>query len=148
MPKLRDTIPTLAVRHLAKAVAFYAEKLGFVARHQEEGFAIVCRDAAEIHLTQLNDERWKERRDFRERPVLSGAESFLSGTGACRIRVEGIDDLYAEYQQQGVIHPNGDIRDQWWGDRDFGVLDLDRNALTFFEPKALQLARDQLRLSK
>lgn len=48
MPRLGETIPTLAVRDLMAAVAFYAEQLGFVARHQESGFAIVCRDTAEI----------------------------------------------------------------------------------------------------
>lgn len=53
--------------------------------------------------------------------------------GLAGSRVEGIDELFAEYQRQGIIHPSGHIRDEWWGDRDFVVLDLDRNAIAFFE---------------
>jgi len=33
-----------------------------------------------------------------------------------------------------VIHPNGTLKFEWWGDRDFSVLDLDGNPVTFFEP--------------
>ena len=95
--------------------------------------AIVRRDAAQFNLTRANDERWRERSGLAQRPVVSGAESFLAGTGSCRIRADGVDQLFAEYAAQGVIHPNGPLRDEWWGDRDFGVLDLDGNGLTFFE---------------
>ncbi len=136
MPTLGRTIPTLAVRDLAAAATFCADKLGFAERHREEGFAIVCRDDATIHLTQLNDESWLERSDLRERPVVSGAESFLSGTGTCRVQVQGLDELFREYGRNGGLGPNARIRNQWWGDRDFVVLDVDRNAITFFEPAA------------
>jgi hypothetical protein len=116
-----------------RRLLFYAEKLGFVARHQEGGFAIVRRDDAELHLTQLADESWRQRPDLAARPVVSGAESFLPGTGTCRIRVEGIDELWAELEPRGVVHPNGRLREQWWGDRDFSVLDVDGNGIAFFE---------------
>ena len=134
MARLSETIPTLAVRDLEKAVDFYEHKLGFVPRHREDGFAIVRRDGAELHLTRLNDESWTQRSNLHERPVVSGAESFLAGTGTCRIRVDGLAELFAEYEAHGALPPTGHIRDQWWGDRDFVVLDVDRNALTFFEP--------------
>jgi hypothetical protein len=75
-----------------------------------------------------------------QRPVASGAESFLPGTGSCRIRVEGVDELYDAYRAQGLIHRNGALRDQPWGVRDFDIGDLDGNALAFFEP--LKPSRD------
>ena len=66
-------------------------------------------------------------------PVVSGAESFIAGTASCRIQVVGVNDLHAELQPLGVLHPNGQLADQPWGTREFGVLDSDGNLLTFFE---------------
>jgi catechol 2,3-dioxygenase-like lactoylglutathione lyase family enzyme len=130
---LGETTPALPVKDVAASAAFYSDQLGFAAWHQEDGFAIVHRDGAEIHLWQASDDAWRERADVAERPVVSGAESFLAGTASCRVRVEGVDLLYAEYERRGVIHPRGAVRDQWWGDRDFGVCDLDGNLVTFFQ---------------
>src|ERR1700736_3901668 len=113
MPDLRLTIPVFLVRDVAASAAFYAAKLGMPARHQEEGFAIVRRDAAEINLTRADDEAWRRRPGLAARPVVSGAESFLAGTGACRVEVTGIDDLYAELKAREIVHPNGPIQDQW-----------------------------------
>jgi catechol 2,3-dioxygenase-like lactoylglutathione lyase family enzyme len=132
-PAFHETIPALPVKDVTASAAFYEEKLGFAARHQEDGFAIVHRDGAEIHLWQAGDEAWRERQDLADRPVASGAESFLAGTASCRVRVEGVDQLYAEFEPRGVVHPRGSLRDEWWGDRDFAVLDLDGNLVTFFE---------------
>ena len=133
MPRLGEAIPVLQVRDVVASVAFYAQRLGFTARYQEDGFAIVGRDATQLHLTQANDDTWRERSSLAQRPVVSGAESFLPGTDSCRIRVDDVDQLYTEYEVQGVIHPAGPLKDEWWGDRHFGVLDLDGNLLTFFQ---------------
>lgn len=125
------------VKNVQASVDFYRDKLGFGARHQNgDAMAIVERDGTEIILTRADDESWRGRANFLQRPVASGAESFLSGTASCRIRVEGVDGLYAEYDAQGIVHRNGMLRDQPWGVRDFGIGDLDGNALVFFEPIA------------
>src|SRR5436309_233151 len=81
MPTLGETIPVLQVRDVVASVDFYEEKLGFMAIHHEDGFAIVRRGGAQINLTRANDERWRERSRLAQRPVVSGAESFLAGTG-------------------------------------------------------------------
>jgi hypothetical protein len=79
MPTLGSVMPVLPVRSLDAALDFYREKLGFTVRHREDGGgAIIVRDAAEFHLTQLNDESWRQRADFIERPVKSGAESLFT----------------------------------------------------------------------
>jgi catechol 2,3-dioxygenase-like lactoylglutathione lyase family enzyme len=127
-------MPALPVRSLDAALDFYRDKLGFTVRHREDGGgAIIVRDSAELRLTQLNDESWRERADFIERPVKSGAESFLPGTASLRIRVDDVEALYAECVSKGILHPKGSLREQWWGDIDFGVLDVDRNLLTFYQ---------------
>ena len=135
MVRIREVTPVFQVKNVQASVDFYRDKLGFRARHQNgDAMAIVERDGTDIILTRANDESWKVRPTFLQRPVASGAESFLPGTGSCRIRVEGVDELYAAYQAQGVVHRNGPLRDQPWGVRDFVVGDLDGNALAFFEP--------------
>jgi catechol 2,3-dioxygenase-like lactoylglutathione lyase family enzyme len=139
------TIPALPVVNIAVATAFYASKLGFQTVHAEDGFAIVKRDDAVIHLWAASDDRWRARLgdvldgriqiDRSELSVVvSGAETFLAGTASCRIEVTGIDMLHAEYRESGVLYSaNTRVEHQPWGDRDFPALDLHRNLLTFFE---------------
>ncbi len=46
---------------------------------------------------------------------------------------DDIETLYAEYQQAGVIHPNGTLEEKPWGLKEFVALDMDGNGLFFFE---------------
>jgi len=68
--------------------------------------------------------------------VLSGAESFLAGTASCRIAVPDVDALHEALRPLGVLHPNAPLRDEWYGAREFGVLDPDRNLITFYQQRA------------
>jgi catechol 2,3-dioxygenase-like lactoylglutathione lyase family enzyme len=132
--KLRSIMPALPVRDLDAAIDFYRDKLGFAVRHREAGGgAIVVRDAIELHLTPLNDESWKVRPDFIDRPVKSGAESFLPGTASLRIQVDDVRELYAECASKGILHPKGSLREESWGEVGFGILDFDCNLITFFQ---------------
>ncbi|WP_091210340.1 bleomycin resistance protein [Mucilaginibacter gossypiicola] len=134
MINFKNAIPTFPAVDIRKAVQFYEDKMRFKARHQEKEFAIVVRDDIEIHLWQACDKRWKFRLWWIFRPIVSGAESFLAGTASCRIEVRGIDELYQEYKASGVIYnSNTVIEEQPWGHRDFPVLDLYGNLITFFE---------------
>jgi catechol 2,3-dioxygenase-like lactoylglutathione lyase family enzyme len=131
---LSQTIPALPVRDAAAAVDFYRDRLGFVVGHHDGGFAVLGRDDAVVHLWEAGDESWRER-DSLERPVRSGAESFLAGTASCRILVEGVDDLYAELAAADVLHPvsKDGVDDTDFGTREFATLDLDGNLVTFFQ---------------
>lgn len=62
-----------------------------------------------------------------------GAERHLAGSASCRIEVTGVDGLYQHCQQLGVVHPNAPLQDQWWGTREFGVLDPDNNLISLYE---------------
>ena len=106
--KLGQTIPALPVRNAAVAVDLYRDRLGF-------------------------DESWRAKLDP-EKPVCSGAESFIAGTASCRIQVEGVDELYEELSARDVFHPvsRKGVDDTDFGTREFATLDLDGNLVTFF----------------
>ena len=130
---LTQTIPALPVRDAAAAVGFYRDRLGFEVVHHDEGFAVVARDDAVLHLWQSGDESWRGRGSL-ERPVRSGAESFIAGTASCRVRVDGVDELYEEMRASGVLHGTAnELAMTDFGTREFHTLDLDGNLITFFE---------------
>jgi hypothetical protein len=101
--------------------------------HHDGGFAVLVRDDAVLHLWESGDESWRARGDVLERPVSTGAESFLAGTASCRIEVEGIDELYEELRAADVLHPvsRDGVDDTDFGTREFATLDLDGNLVTF-----------------
>jgi hypothetical protein len=90
-------------------------------RHQEDEFAILTRDQFELHLWSAN------------KPNVPGAEPFIAGTASCRVQVSQIDELNAELEPHGIVHPNAPIGDKPWGTREFAILDPDNNLITFFE---------------
>ena len=132
--RLGRTIPALPCRDVPAAVAFYTGRLGFETLHHDGGLAVLLRDDAVLHLWQSGDESWRTRGDVLERPVSTGAESFLAGTASCRIEVEGIDELYEELRAADVLHPlsREGVDDTDFGTREFGTLDLDGNLVTFY----------------
>jgi hypothetical protein len=99
-------------------LAFYEQKLGFVTTYTTgtpTDMAIVKRDAVEIFLCKHEDRYVAEQTSF-------------------RIHVQHIEQLYAECQIQGVIHPNGPLVTKPWGTQEFAVLDPAGVCITFYEP--------------
>jgi catechol 2,3-dioxygenase-like lactoylglutathione lyase family enzyme len=131
---LHRTIPALPVRDVRAAVAHYRERFGFDAPHETDGFAVLTRDDAVIHLWVSGDEGWRERADLAQRPIHSGAESFLAGTGSCRVEVVDVDALYDELRRADVLHPvsRDGVATTDFGTREFATVDLEGNLLTFF----------------
>jgi catechol 2,3-dioxygenase-like lactoylglutathione lyase family enzyme len=134
MVSLSQTIPAMPVRDAAAAAAFYRDRLGFEIVHQDEGFVVLGRDDARVHLWQAGDESWRERSSL-EKPVRSGAESFIAGTASCRVLVDGVDDLYEELSAKDVLHPvsRDAVSETDFGSREFATLDQDGNLISFFE---------------
>jgi catechol 2,3-dioxygenase-like lactoylglutathione lyase family enzyme len=134
MVALSQTIPALPVRDAPAAVGFYRDRLGFEVLHHDEGFAVLRRDEAVLHLWEAGDESWRDRHSF-DRPVSSGAESFIAGTASCRILVDRVDDLYAEFEPRGGLHSGSSdgVSETDFGTREFATLDLDGNLVTFFQ---------------
>jgi catechol 2,3-dioxygenase-like lactoylglutathione lyase family enzyme len=133
---LTQTIPAMPVRDAAVAVGFYRDRLGFDVLHHDGGFAVLGRDEAVVHLWQAGDESWRDRGSL-ERPVRSGAESFLAGTASCRILTDAVDDLYEELRRADVLHPvsRDGVGETDFGTREFATLDLDGNLISFFQWK-------------
>lgn len=129
--RLLQAVPALPATDIARSAAFYRDQLGFTLDVLADGFAILRRDGVEIHLWAASDESWRTRSGGS--PVESGAESFLAGTASCRVGILGVDELYKDLEPRGIVHPNGHVQDTEWGTREFGVLDLEGNLITFFE---------------
>jgi catechol 2,3-dioxygenase-like lactoylglutathione lyase family enzyme len=132
--QLSKAIPALPIRDAGRAVEFYRDRFGFAVAHHDGGFAVMTRDDVVLNLWEASDESWRERA-VNERPVQSGAESFIAGTASCRITTEGVDELYQELSAQNVLHPvsRDGVEDTDFGTREFSTLDLDGNLLTFFK---------------
>jgi catechol 2,3-dioxygenase-like lactoylglutathione lyase family enzyme len=132
--RLDQTIPAMPVRDMSEAVDFYRHRLGFSVRHHADDYGVLARDDAEIHLWAASDETWRERNDLRERPLCSGAESFLAGSASCRIRVDDVSALYDECRQAGVLHQVSvdGVADTDYGTQEFSTLDQDGNLVSFF----------------
>ena len=131
---LGRTVPALPVRDVPAAVAHYRERFGFDAPHANDDFAVMTRDDAVVNLWGASDDSWRARDRLADRPVRSGAESFLAGTASCRIEVADVDALFEELQAAEVVHPasNDGVGTTDFGTREFATLDLDGNLLSFF----------------
>ena len=131
---LGRTIPALPVRDVPGAVAYYRERFGFEPMHETDDFAVIARDEAVLHLWGATDQDWRSRANLAERPVCSGAESFIAGTASCRIEVVDVDSLFQELKAADVLHPvsRGGVDDTDFGTREFATLDRDGNLLTFY----------------
>jgi catechol 2,3-dioxygenase-like lactoylglutathione lyase family enzyme len=127
--------PSLPTADVARSKHFYTDVLGFGVVASDDGFALVRRDGATISIWGATDESWREKLDP-EKPVCSGAESFIAGTASCSIEVTGVGELYEYCKTRDVVHPNGHIGDTEWGTREFAILDPDGNLVTFWERRA------------
>ena len=130
---LGRTIPALPVRDVEAAVVSYRDRFGFEAPHVAADFAVLTRDDAVIHLWAARDDDWRVREDLADRPIYSGAESFLAGTASCRIEVADIEALFGELRREGVLHGSASsVTVTDFGAREFHAVDLDGNLITFF----------------
>ena len=113
-------VPALPVSDQQRAVAFFENALGFELRYEGEGLGVLRRDAVEVYLWVADGSA-------------PGAERYLAGSASCRIEITGVDALYQHCEALGVVHANAPLTDQWWGTREFGVLDPDNNLITLYE---------------
>ena len=104
-------IPALPVLDVRAVVAHYRERFGFDAGTRPTGSPVLARDDAVLHLWGACDRSWRPREDLADRPVCSGAESFLAGTESCRIEVADVDALYHELERAATPALPGRVRD-------------------------------------
>ncbi|MDQ2840249.1 MAG: VOC family protein [Acidobacteriota bacterium] len=107
---MRQALPELPFNNVAAAVTYYRDVLGFRINYQQDDVGVMDRDAITVLLI-ARTERHK-------------------GIGSFEVYVDDADALHAELSGKGarvqgspVSHP--------WGLRDFSVLDLEGNRITF-----------------
>lgn len=108
--------PKLPMRDKGITRDFYTNKLRF----QEFGnadfdhYLMVAKDQVQIHFFEFKD--------------LDPQQNY----GQVYIRTDDIEKTYQFMLDNGInIHPNGALRSQPWGQREFSLLDPDSNLLTF-----------------
>lgn len=111
---LISAIPILAFLDQEETIRFYTDTLGFECNSDWEGYLMFNKDHISIHLWKCND------------PAIP------KNTG-CYVRVQAIDELYAQYKAQGIIHPNGALELKPWGMKQFSILDNSGNIIHFGE---------------
>lgn len=105
--------PVLASLDIERSVEFFCARLGFSRVHVQQGtYGVVSRGAVQLHF-------W------------ACTERHVAECTSCRVRVEGIDSLFAECEAFGIVHPKAPLQTRPWGTREFGVLDPDGNLVTF-----------------
>lgn len=112
--RLNRIAAVLASLDIARTVNFCEERLGFTTDAQHDDYAIFSRDDVSVHY-------WLCR------------ERHIAENTSCYVYVTDARSLHAEYQAQGIIHPNSPLQQQPWG-LEFAVLDLDGNLYKFCEP--------------
>lgn len=117
--KLEAVHPVLMTRDVAAAVQFY-ERLGFreifVDKPANPKYAVVRRDAVELHLQWHDAAEWAGSGD---RPTY-------------RFVVTDVDELSGEFNAASLALDRTEVRDTPWGTREFHVRDPDRNGLQFY----------------
>lgn len=133
--ELKSSIPAFPVLNIKDAVEFYKVKMAFEEIYSELNFARVKRDKIILDFWKANDKSWKFRSVFLFlKPVRSGAESFITGTHSCKIEVTGIEELFNEVKNKNILHKkHKDLITTNWNTKEFHILDLYGNLITFFE---------------
>ncbi len=111
---LTNINPKLPMRNKSITRDYYINQLGFKELGDYEGYLMIQKDNIEIH--------------FFEFKALNPKENY----GQVYIRTNNIDNLYQSLlDSKTAIHPNGTLKAQPWGQKEFALLDPDNNLLTF-----------------
>jgi len=113
--QLLAAVPVLSVADISKSTAFYQDKLGFKRQFEVGDYAGFERGPFVLHLDGTNEE-------FSARPT------------CCRFHIKGVDALYTEIEPLGVVKTDEQLETRPHAMRQFSILDLDGNRITFAEP--------------
>jgi hypothetical protein len=108
--------PKLPMRNKSVTKDFYTNLLGFrqFGSDAYPDYLMVEMDAVQIHFFLYNGLD-PEKND-----------------GQVYIRTNSIEELYQIFLNNGVpIHPNGHLETKAWGQKEFSILDPNKNLLTF-----------------
>ena len=107
---LRKVMPELPLGDVAAGVAHYRDVLGFEVNYQQSDLGVMDRDGMRLLLIERTARH--------------------TGIGSCSFYVTDADALHAELVAKGA-NVQGEPVSQPWGLREFKVLDLEGNRLSF-----------------
>lgn len=106
--------PKIPMRNKSITKDFYVNKLSFEELGDYENYLIVGKDNIEIHFFIFKE--------------LDPNEN----DGQVYIRTDDIEALYQSMLDKNLsIHPNAPLETKPWGQKEFSMLDPDKNLLTF-----------------
>ena len=107
---LRTIMPELPLSDVPAGVAYYRDVLGFSVNYAQHDIGVMDRDKTRLLLVARTPRH--------------------TGIGSCYFYVNDVDALHAELVAKGA-HVQGEPVSQPWGLREFRVLDLEGNQLSF-----------------
>jgi catechol 2,3-dioxygenase-like lactoylglutathione lyase family enzyme len=110
---LQRVMPELPCDDVPSAVRHYVDALGFSVNYEQADLGVLDRDDIRLLLVARTAEH--------------------SGIGSAYIYVRDVDALHAQLLDTGA-NLQGEPVSQPWGLREFSVLDIERNRLTFGQP--------------
>jgi uncharacterized glyoxalase superfamily protein PhnB len=112
-PMLQKIMPELPLDNVAAGVAHYRDVLGFKVNYAQLDLGVMYRDDVTVLLIAKTERH--------------------TGIGSCYVYVGDADALYAEMSANGANVLDPPVS-QPWGLREFRVLDLEGNRITFGQP--------------
>lgn len=109
--------PVLPTADLARDLQWYKNKLGFSALHVTPDYAVLRRSGIYIHL------QWHA--DTEQDPLLGGS--------VVKFFVKNIETLFREMADKEVVASDQLRKNTPWNTHEFGVYDLNKNAIFFVE---------------
>lgn len=113
---LTNVNPKLPMRDKNATFNYYVNELGFTVfgSLDYDHYLMVEKENVQLHFFEFKD--------------LNTEENY----GQVYIRTNDIDGLYQSLLDNNVaIHPNGSLETKPWGQREFSLIDPDKNLLTF-----------------
>ena len=111
--QLQQMLPELPLSDVSAGVAYYQKVLGFRINYAQDDMGVMDRDDVTVVLIARTEKH--------------------TGIGSCEAYVRDADALHAELMARGA-NVQGEPVSHPWGLRDFRVLDLEGNRITFAQP--------------
>ena len=108
--QLLQILPELPLSDVPAGVAYYRDVLGFSINYQQQDLGVMYRDSVTLVLVQKTPDH--------------------HSIGSCYVYIRDADVLHAELLTKGA-KVQGEPVSKPWGLRDFSVLDLEGNCITF-----------------
>ena len=108
--QLRTIMPELPLDNVPAGVAYYRDVLGFEVNYQQHDLGVMDRDEVRLLLIARTEGH--------------------KGIGSCSLYVNAVDALHAELVEKGA-NVQGQPISRPWGLREFHILDLEGNRISF-----------------